>query len=311
MTPSESRPSEGGVDVVVVTYRTGPVLFDCLDAVLAEPALARLVVVDNGNDDDVERRLDSLASSPQVEVLRDHGNVGFARACNLGVARGSAPAVLLINPDCVLSPGTLGAAADRLMAQTEAGALGVRITNEDGTEQRGGRRNDLTPWTLLSDALRLYRFGARPWTLEHLPAPSAAQDIPCISGSFMLVRRAAYEAIGGMDERYFLHVEDVDFCRRLWAAGWRIRYEPDLSVRHVGGTSEVTPLFVEARKTDSAALYFRTHFPGGAVSGLSDLLGVLWRELVIMAVRARYAALVIRGALKGGRSARTPSNGGR
>ncbi len=307
MTDTESPAPAGRVDVVVVTYRTGPVLFDCLTSVLADPGLGRLVIVDNGNDADTERRLDSLAADGRVRIHREQGNVGFAKACNIGVGSCDAPLLLLLNPDCVLSPGLLAAAAGRMAGKPTVAALGVRITNEDGTEQRGGRRNQLTPWTLLSDVMRLHRFGATPWTLEHLPEPEGEELVACISGSFMLIRRDAYDAIGGMDERYFLHVEDVDFCLRLHREEWSVLYVPDLSVRHIGGTSAVEPLFVEARKAVSAALYFRTHFPAETVSGpaslLAVLLAVLGREAVILAIWGRYAAMAFRAWLKGETSA--------
>ena len=252
--------------VVMVSFRTGPILIDSLQAALSSDAVSRIVLVDNGNNTDTRRAIDALeAEESRLHVLRGRGNIGFARACNLGVAKADSEIVLLLNPDCILHPGALERGLEVLGAHPEAGALTVRIENTDGSEQRGARRNLMTPWTCLVEQFRLDRVMPNHphfhrLNLNETEPVHDVSPVECISGAFMLVQRQIYEEIGGMDEDYFLHVEDVDFCMRLSKAGHAILYVPDAAVTHIKGTSRVSPFRIEWHKSVSVAAYFRKHF---------------------------------------------------
>lgn len=267
--------------VVIVSYRTGPVLLDCVRAALAEPEATEIVVVDNGNEPPA---LDALRALPGAEgrltIHTGHGNVGFARGCNLGARASRSPYLLLLNPDCVLAPGTLAGTLALLRDGGPGDLLGVRVLNPDGSEQRGCRRNLLTPATCLVEIAGLWRLGLKRVNLNGEPVPTGPVEVECISGAFMAMRRTFWDRLGGMDEDYFLHVEDVDFCLRARAAGGRIRFAPHLAVTHLQGTSEAPSRQVERWKTESAALYFDKHFRGRTPAPL------LW--LLKAALHARY-----------------------
>ena len=282
--------------VVLVSYHTGPVLLDCLASVLAERDVREVILVDNGNDSETISAVNSL-DDPRVQVISGHGNVGFARGCNIGAAQAAGATLLLLNPDTVLEPGALATALNVLGERPDIGLATVRLLNQDGTEQRGARRNVLTPLNCLVEQLRLDRLvpGLPRVNLHTEPVPDRPVEVECISGAFMLVQRPAYRKLGGMDEGYFLHVEDIDFCLRAGRSGHGILYIPQAAVRHVRGTSRASPAMVEWHKARGVSRYFLTHFRSSHPFPLLLLLVVL--------AHARFLALapllVLRRWLRG------------
>ncbi|WP_439817102.1 glycosyltransferase family 2 protein [Zavarzinia sp. CC-PAN008] len=251
------------IDVVVVSFRTGPTLDECLDAVLAQEALGRLILVDNGNPPAVAAALRQRADSdPRIDLVAGQGNVGFAAACNMGVARARADTIMLLNPDAVIDPGALG----RLLALLRGGTgqpllLGCILRNPDGTEQSGSRRKDLTLWTVAVEVLRLWRLAPGHPLLARFnqheqPLPPGPQPVAVISGACMTMRTADFHAIGGMDPGYFLHFEDVDFCWRFRRAGGSVVFVPGIGVKHYRSTSAVSPGWIRRHKIQGMLRYF-------------------------------------------------------
>lgn len=255
-----------GCTVVIVSYRTGAVLLESVGAALKQEGVEGVVLVDNGNSDETRAAIDALAADDQrLIVLRGHGNIGFSKGCNLGVRYARSAYVLLLNPDCILRPGVVNRVFAVFDQSPSAAMATVRIENLDGSEQRGGRRNLMTPWTCLVELFRLDKLMPdhphfQRLNLNETEPLETVTPVECISGAFMMMPRDTYTAIGGMDEEYFLHVEDVDLCMRLAKAGQPILYVPDAAVTHVKGTSRVSPFTVEWHKSVSATRYFRKHF---------------------------------------------------
>src|SRR5579862_465142 len=242
--PSFAGPSfSGAVSVVIVAYHTGPALAACLDRVLAEHAVGEVVLVDNGNPPATLAALHARAAgAPALRVLTGHGNIGFAAGCNLGARSATRPFLLLLNPDCLIEPSSIGALLAAIGTRQRPWIATVRVLDEHGAEQRGGRRNRGTPGQCLAEALRLDRMLPARWAparlnLNDQPLPRGLTAVPAISGAFMLMKRATFEALGGMDEGYFLHVEDLDFCLRLDRLGGAAYFMPSLTCTHVKGTS--------------------------------------------------------------------------
>lgn len=289
---------------VLVSYHTGPTLFSALDAVLAQPEVTRVVLVDNGNPPDVRAELAARAAGePRLELVQGQGNVGFAAACNLGAARARESLLLLLNPDCLLPPGALGRLLEQAQALDAPWLLGPRLLNPDGSEQAGGRRRLLTPGLAVIEGLGLYRLqrwfpSLRRFNLHQEPLPPETLAVPVISGACMLLPLAAYRKLGGMDEGYFLHLEDVDFCLRFGRAGGRVYFCPSVAVTHHKSTSAASPLRVEWHKTRGFFRYFRRHFAGRYVPGVLSLVNllILLRYLLLAAVRGlRRLALPWKG----------------
>jgi GT2 family glycosyltransferase len=281
---------------IVVSHHTGPVLWDALDALLREPALAELIVVDNDNPPEIVARLQALAegSDGRARLLSGHGNVGFARGCNLGATVARADALVFVNPDCIVDPGALASLA-RALAQAPGGLVGGFVRNPDGTEQRGCRRGELTLWSATIAFLGLGRPGAEAGLLRDFnrtrePLPDVLAPIPTVSGAFMAMATRDFRALGGFDEGFFLHLEDVDLCRRTRDAGGAVLFAPDSTAVHVGGTSRTPAWRVEAAK----AAGFLRYFWKNARTPLSKVGVLLWWPMIALALAIRAGLLAMR-----------------
>jgi N-acetylglucosaminyl-diphospho-decaprenol L-rhamnosyltransferase len=224
---------------VVVNFNAGPLLVDCVrslvDDVSAGPV--ELVVVDNGSSDGSVEALH--AAIPEARVVHSPGNVGYARAANLGAAATRAPIVAVCNADLTVEPGTAAAMVAGFTDHSRVGACGPRIRNEDGTDYPSARQVPSLPVAVGHGALGMWwprnRFTVRYRELDADPAH--ARDVDWVSGAAIWLRRDALDAVGGWDERYFMYMEDLDLCWRMRGAGWRVVYEPGGSVVHVQGAS--------------------------------------------------------------------------
>ncbi|MGE5516389.1 MAG: glycosyltransferase family 2 protein [Bacteroidota bacterium] len=280
---------------VVVTYWTGPSLAECLQALLPQAGLLELIIVDNGNDGDTRNWLQDMASrDPRVRLIRPGRNIGFAAGCNLGAAAARGHYVAFVNPDLVLPPGTLERVRDILDNDPSAWLCGGRLLNMDGTEQRGGRREILSPWRAFIELTRLNLvFPNHPYFRRlHLYQDEDVHDVmevPTVSGAFMMINKTHYETIGGMDDNLFIHFDDADLCIRIINAGGKILYCGNVPVYHYLSTSDVPRIFVEWHKTRSTSYYFHKHFRATYPAWILTMTSLmLW---------VRFALIALRGAL--------------
>jgi N-acetylglucosaminyl-diphospho-decaprenol L-rhamnosyltransferase len=248
-------PGSGRVTLVMVSYRSGPWLFQAIDRALGQPAVAQLVVVNNGNPPELERELRRrVARDPRIQLIEGQGNIGFAAACNRGVERATGELLLLLNPDCLLPPGGVAALLKESAEWPQPWLLGCRLVYPDGREQAGARRREPTPRRMLVEGLGLYRLAPEASWLERVnqheePLPARTVEVEVSSGACLLLPRADYQALGGMDEGYFLHVEDIDLCLRLRQAGGRVYFTPRVVAEHRKGASRASTAWVEWHKT--------------------------------------------------------------
>ncbi|EWY41349.1 glycosyl transferase family 2 [Skermanella stibiiresistens SB22] len=267
-TPSPARPSRPLVTVVMVSYHTGPVLEDAIAAVLAQDIAIELILVDNGNPAPVTAGLVArCAEDPRIKLATGHGNIGFAAACNLGAKDAQGDFLLLLNPDCVLDHGALADLIRLIPKTAHPWVAGCRIVNPDGTDQRGSRRELPTPWLTLVEALRLDRLAPNHPYFRRLnqhdqPIPEAVTQVPAVSGACMLMPVDDYRMLGGMDEGYFLHVEDLDLCFAMTRMGGSVLFVPQVSLIHYRSTSDASIAKVEWFKAKGFTRYFRKNFTG-------------------------------------------------
>jgi len=273
---------------VIVNYNAGPEIRAALQSIAGE--MARLdsgtepragggweaLVVDNASTDGSSDYVWEFA--PRARVLRNEVNVGFGRGINQGVTASRAPFILIMNPDCRLEPGAVATMRAELEARPRCAIVGLRVLDPDGSEQ-GSARGDPDMLTGL--------FG-RTGPLRHL-LPSAAVSrrnvvstgresvtVDWVSGACMLVRRSAFEEVGGFDPRYFLYWEDADLCRRLRARGYEIRYVPGATAVHQVGHSSRTARAASIRAFhESAYLYYATHVAPGRLNPKRAIARVL------------------------------------
>ena len=256
---------------VLVNYNGGPELRTAVQSVAQELAGTswEAVVVDNASSDGSAEAVRQL---PQVRLIQNGQNVGFGRGVNQGVAASTAPLVLIINPDCRLERGAVDTLRRELEHHHHCAIAGPRILNPDGSLQ-GSARGDpdmLTGVFGRTSRLRQALPGL-PVSRRNVYADAMAEGgsvvVDWVSGACMLVRRDAFAAVSGFDERYFLYWEDADLCRRLRSVGYEIRYVPAAAAVHRVGQSSRTAKANSVRAFhESAYLYYATHVAPGALN---------------------------------------------
>jgi GT2 family glycosyltransferase len=258
-----SDPSLPPIDLVIVNYRSYDELIRCLASL--EPgrgALGKVVVVDHESDLAAASRISSRF--PWAHIVERSTNEGFAAGINLGARLSSAPFLVLLNPDCVADVQAFGVMARYADANRDVAIVGPCILNADGSVQGSARRFPGITTAIAGRSSWLTRqFPNNPLSRRNLPAldrRTTPLDVDWVSGACMLVRRSAFEQVGGMDEGFFLYWEDADFCRRLAHAGWRTTYLPSATIVHAGGRSSIHA-YRESLSAfhDSAFLLFRKH----------------------------------------------------
>jgi N-acetylglucosaminyl-diphospho-decaprenol L-rhamnosyltransferase len=232
---------EDGIAAVIVNFNARDHLVECVRSLRAD-GVDDVVVVDNASSDGSEEAL--AASDPDCRFVPTGSNLGFGTAANLGVATTTTGYVLVLNPDTIVEPGTTKALAAALDADPRMAVVGPRLDNPDGTLYPSARRfpkmTDAIGHAFLGLVWRTNPFTTRYRMLDWDHAQAGPVD--WVGGACMLVRRTAFEQVGGFDPAYFMYVEDVDLCWRLGRAGWTIGYEPGGRVMHtVGASSQLAP----------------------------------------------------------------------
>jgi len=224
------------VVAVVLNYNSFEDTFGCVTTLLELGVVTReqVVVVDNCSPDGSGRRLQEAL--PDVRVVHSPCNGGFGAGLNIGFRHApDCEHFLVLNPDTRLVENNLQLALREFENDPRLGVLGLNLLNEDGSPQYPARRF----YSMLTIALR--RTALAHWTVlerlhaEHLMVHSwggGAFEADWVMGAAFLVRREAMQAVGGMDESYFLYMEDTDLCRRMWGAGWRVKALPSVMVKH-------------------------------------------------------------------------------
>lgn len=302
LTQLPSEPPE--VSVIMVVFRTGPALFTAIPHVLAEPLVDEFVVVDNGSSAEDELKLRQIAEhEPRFRLVQGHGNIGFARGCNLAARTAKGQHLVVLNPDAFLQPGCISSLISAARNFPGPCVVGARVLNEDGSEQRGGRRGEVTPVTTLLSfshlSLSLPFLRKYEIHLEDQALPERPVSVPTISGACFYVSREDFKRLGGFDERYFLHVEDIDLCWRARRMGGSVVFAPEARVVHLGSTSRKHPVVVEYHKGKGLTRYFRKRAdtPGQYV------LALALSPLIMMASVLRPAMRIMLGRPPGGRKA--------
>ncbi|ADG77695.1 Glycosyl transferase family 2 OS=Tsukamurella paurometabola (strain ATCC 8368 / DSM / CCUG 35730/ CIP 100753 / JCM 10117 / KCTC 9821 / NBRC 16120 / NCIMB 702349 / NCTC 13040) OX=521096 GN=Tpau_1063 PE=3 SV=1 [Tsukamurella paurometabola] len=283
--------------VVTVTYSPGEHLehfLSSIDGAFSGPT-PQVVMADNGSiDGSVEA---AAENHPEAELLRTGANLGYGGAINYAVTRlDQNPDFLLIsNPDVVFGPGSIDELVAAAHRHPDAGALGPLIHDPDGTVYPSARS---VPNLVsgIGHALLGTVWKSNPWTRAYQQAQAEVieREAGWLSGSCLLVRPAAFESIGGFDDRYFMYMEDVDFGDRLARAGWRNVYVPSAEIVHAKGhaAGKVPELMLPAHH-ESAYRFFADRHPGRAAAPLRAAMkvGLAARSKisVLAAVSARRA----------------------
>jgi N-acetylglucosaminyl-diphospho-decaprenol L-rhamnosyltransferase len=231
------------LSVVIVSYNTRDILARCLrDLSAAAAGLdVETIVVDNGSTDG---SVELMAHWPDVTLIANRDNGGFATANNQGLSAARAPFSLLLNSDAFIGAVALANGLGVLRERPSVGLVGVRLLNMDGTVQaEHGTFPSL--WQDIRVSAGLDRFAVARAVPLRSPGP-----VDWVQGACMFVRMEALHGVGLLDTRFFMYSEEVEWCRRFWEHGWQVWYLPDATVAHIGGASS-TGLDLRRR----AALY--------------------------------------------------------
>lgn len=259
--------------IIIVSYRTGNILFDAIDAAFKNVEDSEIIIVNNGNDIETINKLISLEKLGKIRLINHNKNIGFGAACNLGAKSASADNLLFLNPDAIIQEGAADILANDLSSLHSPKLIGGIIVDENNIEQRGARRNFLSFKTFL---------GIDKFNYNKEPLGRNAEEMPNISGAFFAINKADFEILGGFDEGYFLHVEDIDICKRMWDLGGFVYSEPRAKAMHIGGTSNASSLFVEWNKTKGFIRYFFKNY-----KGISSVLPIIATPIIIIAIMGR------------------------
>lgn len=233
----DGDPATAAVRVVCVVYHPGDELADFARSLrTATTRPVELVLVDNGTE---PARADRVAAEFGAQVRRDGRNLGYGGGANVGAADSRADWLVVANPDIVWQPGSLDALLDAADRNPRGGAFGPALLNEDGTVYPSARALP-SLGVGAGHAVFARVWPGNPWTVAYQrrqQTTGSERTAGWLSGACLLLRREAFEAVGGFDESYFMFFEDLDLGERLTLAGWQNLYVPGARVTHVGGTS--------------------------------------------------------------------------
>lgn len=241
------------LSAIIVSYNGAAVLPRCMAALYdaAGDLCLQIIVVDNGSTDGSAD--DVGTSTPSVELVRLDRNYGFSHAMNVGLRQARGRYLLLLNNDCFIKPNLLKVLSATLDADPRIGLVGPQLRNIDGSLQPSCH-NDPTPFVLFLEQSTLWGLIRRiPGARDCLAIASphmTCRDADWLNGACVVLRRAALDAVGLLNEQYYFYWEETDLCRRLRQSGWRVVFEPAAQAVHIGGAS--------TRATAMLLHYFRS-----------------------------------------------------
>lgn len=248
--------------VIIVTYNTSELTLAAVRSVFesADDTLKEVVVVDNGSTDETEAAVKALF--PEVIYHYSPRNLGFARANNLGAAMTTGEWVLLLNSDARLKKDSLVHALRYVRAHPECGVLGAQLLNADGTRQNSiANTPSLASELLNKSVLRRLFPGRYPGKERRFARPT---EVDSVIGAFLLTPRCIWEAVGGLDERYFFFLEETDYCLQVARRGWAVVHHSDVEVWHgLGGSARKVAAGARIEYWRSRYQFFEKHAPPG------------------------------------------------
>lgn len=276
-----------GIAAIVVSHESAATIDDCLRRLRACDGVVAIRVVDNASRDGTLALVQRHAlADPRIRFVANPDNPGFAVACNLGAKDLDATWLAFVNPDCLPEVETLARLRAHALAVGGPALVGADLVDENGVRDAAARRR--APefarmlWSRAARSLAIPVEDARP-----------LQPVDAVSGALMLLPRTLFERLGGFDEGYRLHAEDLDLCRRARDAGALVAVANDVRVVHVRGvSSRARPLFVEWHKHRGLWRYFRKFE--------APQRGPAARFAVFVAILARFKLAALKAMLRRG-----------
>lgn len=248
--------------IIIVTYNSSTEIGACLDSLVGHtaPFPATITVVDNASSDGTAQMVRDRW--PRVQVIESPTNVGFSSANNLGIRATSSDYVLLMNPDTVAPPGAIQTLVRGLAAHPDAAIAGARLLSETGFPELSWG-DPIGPWNELKRKVIsiLYHRKVRRIVRKVDRLSRQAREVAWVSGACMVIRRPDLEAVGLLDERYFMYTEDVDLCVAMAKRGRTVLYLAGAEVLHHRGMSAARNPDTERLYRKSQLAYYEKHLP--------------------------------------------------
>ena len=224
------------ISIIIVNYKMWQLTRALVESLLKDESLPKgteIIVVDNNSGDDSVYLLRS--DFPEITVIDNKENFGLAAGVNVGIAHATGSYYLVLNPDMIALPGSVKTLFEFMEKNPEVGMAGGKLISPNGKLQYSCYRF----YTLMTILYRRTFLGntaaGKQTTRDFLMKDfnhKEVKDVDWLMGSCLIVRKKAFDVVGGMDERFFLYFEDVDWCRRMWDAGWRVTYVPSAIFSH-------------------------------------------------------------------------------
>lgn len=247
------------VSIVIVTYNSASVIDACLESIPGGGPSSETLVVDNGSSDGTVERV--RQRFPWVRLIMGHGNVGFAGGNNLGFQASHGAYLFVLNPDTQLHPGALRRLVDFAEAHPQVGMIGPRLVHPDGRLQHSTFRFPDMRQAIFGFFERLAPTDSVLNGRYPVEAYARVRPAEHLLGAAILVRRAVWQQVGGMDERFQLYFEETDWCYRVRRAGWQLMYLPDATVMHIGAhATQREPEAASLTFARSRAYFYRKHY---------------------------------------------------
>ena len=271
------------LSIVILSFNVKDKLQGCLES-LPQHSDWEIIVPDNGSDDG---SLDMVRKDfPQIKIIDNKANIGFAAGNNIGIKKSTGKFVLLLNPDTVVYPNSIEAVLDYMERHSEVGAATCRVELADGSIDYSCHRGFPTPGGAL-----MHFFGLQRWSsYTASKIPDTIHEIDALTGAFALINRSAGEQVGWLDEDYFWNGEDIDFCYKLKEKGWKVVYIPDVKITHFKGSSAKATFHTRQKwalnSTEVMALFYRKHLAQKYPFFLNWLVYLgIWRTRLVRIIK--------------------------
>ncbi len=223
------------LSIIIVGHNNKDLITDCIKSIQEDASLKNkeIIVVDNGSTDGSQSAIKKLQKSiPNVTLIENKENLGFAKANNQGIKKARGEYVLLLNSDIIVKKGSLGKLLAFAKKKKDAGVVGPKLLNIDGSLQPSCFR-----FPTIGNAIREYWLGEKGLFEKYAPKGKKASTVDALVGAAFLMTPAVLEKVGVLDEKYFAYFEDIDYCRNAWKKGLKVYYYPGAEIIHYHGAT--------------------------------------------------------------------------
>lgn len=282
------------LSIIIVNYNTDELVNQCISSIKATTSNIKyeIIVVDNASPDD---NSDNILQGDLVRLIKLKKNIGFSGGNNVALKESLGEYVLLLNPDTIVHEKTINDTLNFYRSKENIGAVGCKLLNQNGKLDPGCKRSFPTAVSSISHFSKLDKIFPKSKTfgkynLTYIDE-NEVSEVECISGAFMMIKKSVLDKVGFLDERFFMHSEDIDLCFRIKEAGYKIFYYPKVDILHLKGQSgKKSSEEVMKYLHNSMWLFYEKHY--------SKKNGPVFNKLVKLGISLKYNLSKAKNKLK-------------